>query len=63
MKRNKKFRITGHCYNATIEIKFKSENDKLFAGEAETKSDEIFKKVLKGITEIGLDIAIGEKKR
>lgn len=62
MKRNKKFRITGHCYNAIVEIKFKSTKDKLFAGEAETKSDEIFKKVLQGIIKINLDIGIEEKK-
>ena len=63
MKRNKKFLIRGNGFSATVETKFNSKKGHLFQGEAETRSDEIFKKVLKGISEINLDIAIEEVKR
>jgi hypothetical protein len=60
MKRNKKYLITGRDFQSTIEIKFNSNEGNIFMGESEGRAQEIFKKVLKGITQINFNISIKE---
>ena len=52
--------IVGINFTANIRVSFNSSKGHLFAGESERIADEIFKKVLNGITQTKEDISITE---
>jgi ribosomal protein S3 len=62
MRRSKKFKIIARNFTTIVKISFNSDKGNMFIGESQKSADEIFKKVLKGITEINMDISIEEIK-